>query len=110
MTGQPTYLELGVPDADAARRFYGQLLGWQPGGHMGGGNVSTSSLDVGIHGNDPGAELLVFFSVDDLDASIADLTRLGGHIHGDIVSDEGFGRFAVCTDNQGVRFALHQAT
>lgn len=108
MNGQPTYIELGVPDADAARAFYGKLLGWQPSGPAGPGNVSTPSLDVGIHGDDPQPGMLIFFDVDDLDAALGRVAELGGKVHGPIVEDEGFGRFAVCTDDQGVKFALHQ--
>lgn len=108
MTGQPTYIELGVPDADRARTFYGELLGWQPSGNAGPGNIETTSLNVGLHSDDPSSELLVFLAVDDLDASLDQLTRLGGTVHGDIQADSGFGRFAVCSDDQGVRFALHE--
>jgi uncharacterized protein len=28
MTGAPSYMELGVPDADRAVAFYGAVLGW----------------------------------------------------------------------------------
>jgi predicted enzyme related to lactoylglutathione lyase len=108
MTGQPTYIELGVPDADLARAFYGSLLGWRPSGSDGPGNVETPTLDVGLHSDDPASELLVFFAVNDLDASLEQLSQLGGTQHGDVHADPEFGRFAVCSDNQGVRFALHQ--
>lgn len=108
MTGQPTYIELGVPDADRARAFYRTLLGWQPSGTDGPGNVETPTLDIGLHSDDPTSELLVFFAVDDLDASLDNLNRLGGTQHGDVQADPEFGRFAVCSDNQGVRFALHE--
>lgn len=108
MTGQPSYIELGVPDADRARAFYGQLLGWKPSGNSGPGNVETTSLHIGLHSDDPQAEMLVFFAVNDLDTSLDDLKRLGGTIHGNVVEDAGFGRFAVCTDDQDVRFALHE--
>lgn len=53
MTGQPTYIELGVPDADRARTFYRELLGWQPSGTGGPGNIETTSLNVGLHSDDP---------------------------------------------------------
>lgn len=108
MTGQPTYIELGVPDADLARSFYGTLLGWQPSGSDGPGNVETPTLHVGLHSDDTASELLVFFAVEDLDASLEQLSQLGGTLHGNVQADPEFGRFAVCSDNQGVRFALHQ--
>ncbi|WP_152360244.1 VOC family protein [Microlunatus speluncae] len=108
MNGQPSYIELGVPDADAARTFYGALLGWRPSGAAGPGSVSTPTLDIGLHGEDPQPGLLVFLDVDDLDAAIGRVAELGGQVHGPVVEDEGFGRFAVCTDDQGVRFALRR--
>lgn len=108
MTGEPTYLELGVPDADAARAFYGRLLGWQPSGGRGPGQVDTPTLPVGIHDRDPSRSLLVFFAVDDLDASLGRVTGLGGTVTGDVHVDPGFGRWAVCADDQGVRFGLRQ--
>ena len=108
MTGEPTYIELGVPDADRARSFYTALLGWQPSGTDGPGNVETPTLQVGMHSDDPNAELLVFFAVDQLDDALAQLTQLGGKKHGEVRADPEFGRFAVCSDNQGVRFALHE--
>ena len=108
MTGEPSYVELGVPDADRARAFYGALLGWQVSGESGPGHVETPTLHIGLHADDPAAELLLFLAVDDLTASLAELDRLGGTRHGDVVNDAGFGLFAVCSDNQGVRFALHQ--
>jgi uncharacterized protein len=108
MTGQPTYIELGVPDADRARTFYGALLGWQPSGSAGPGNVETPTLQVGLHSDDPNSELLVFFAVEDLGTSLDRLNQLGGTQHGDVRADPEFGRFAVCSDNQGVRFALHE--
>lgn len=108
MTGQPTYIELGVPNADQARAFYHGLLGWQPSGTSGHGNVETPTLHVGLHSDDPGAEMLIFFAVADLDTSLDQLASLGGTQHGEVHSDAGFGRFAVCSDDQGVRFALHE--
>ena len=111
MTGQPTYIELGVPDADRARAFYGVLLGWQVSGGSGAGSIETSSLlHVGLHSDDPGAELLVFFAVDDLNAALEELDRAGGARHGDVVEEARFGRFAICSDDQGVRFGLHERT
>ncbi len=37
MTGEPSYIELGVRDGDAARSFYGALLGWTATGAGGPG-------------------------------------------------------------------------
>ncbi len=108
MTGEPSYIELGVEDADAARAFYGRLLGWQASGTEGNGQVETPSLHIGIHSGDPAATFEVFFSVEDLDASLALVTELGGQVTSEINDSPGFGRWAECVDDQDVRFGLRQ--
>jgi predicted enzyme related to lactoylglutathione lyase len=107
-SGEPSYVELGVPDADAARAFYGALLGWQPGTPSGPGSVETSTLGIGIHDGDDERHFEVFFAVVDLDASVALLTELGGGPVGEVHDSPGFGRWVECADDQGVRFGLRQ--
>ena len=58
MTGEPTYIELGVRDPDAAKAFYGQLFGWEA---RGPGQVDTRTLSIGIHGGDDAAHFEVWF-------------------------------------------------
>lgn len=84
------------------------MLNWELPGDAGPVNVRTGSLDVGMHGGDPSAEMLVFFTVSDLDESITKVQQAGGRAEGDVVTDGGFGRFQVCNDDQGVRFALRE--
>lgn len=108
MTGEPTYIELGVRDADAARTFYGALLGWKPQGTSGPGQVATPTLNIGIHDGDPSAVFEVFFAVTDLDASIERVLELGGNIQSDVNDNPDFGRWVECADDQGVRFGLRQ--
>jgi predicted enzyme related to lactoylglutathione lyase len=108
MTGEPSYLELGVPDAGAARAFFSELLGWQATDVGTGASVQTSTLGIGIHGSDPEAHFEVFFAVAELEASIARLTELGGSTIGDIQRSQGFGRWVECRDPQGVRFGLRE--
>jgi len=108
MPGEPSYVELGVPDVDAARRFYGPLLGWAPSQVGMGGEVETQSLPIGIHGGDPEAHFELFFTVDDLDTSAAQVIELGGSVLGDAHDSGEFGRWIECRDDQGVRFGLRQ--
>jgi predicted enzyme related to lactoylglutathione lyase len=61
MTGEASYIELGVRDADAARVFYGRLLGWQASGDSGPGQVDLPTLAIGIHDGDDSAIFEVFF-------------------------------------------------
>lgn len=108
MTGQPSYIELGVENADKARAFYGALLGWRPSGAAGPGQVETSTLGIGIHEHDPASHFEVFFAVADLEESLAAVRRLGGQVTSELHDSPGFGRWAECADDQGVRFGLRQ--
>jgi uncharacterized protein len=109
MSGEPSYLELGVPDVAAARAFYGALLGWEPQAMGGGASVATPTLGIGIHGGDDERHFEVFFAVPDLDAAMGQVVSLGGALIGDVHDSEGFGRWVECRDDQGVRFGLRQA-
>lgn len=108
MTGEPTYVELGVRDADAARAFYGALLGWSLGPGTGPTQVDTPTLSIGIHDGDAENHFEVFFAVDDLDIALGRVTDLGGRVVSDVHDSPGFGRWAECADDQGVRFGLRQ--
>ena len=108
MTGEASYIELGVRDADAARAFYGRLLGWQVSGDRGWGQVDSPTLSIGMHDADESSIFEVFFSVDDLDASLAQVTQLGGRVTSAVNESPGFGRWAECADDQGVRFGLRE--
>lgn len=108
MTGEPSYIELGVRDADKARRFYGGLLGWKPSGDSGPGQVDTPSLDVGIHGGDEASHFEVFFTVQDVAAALDSVRSLGGEVRGEIHDEPGYGSWVECSDDQGVRFGLRQ--
>lgn len=107
MAGEPSYLELGVPDPYAARAFYAALFGW-PGASEGPGQVDTAGLSIGVHGGDPNAHFEVFFAVPDLDAAMAKVTELGGSLVSDVTDSSGFGRWVECRDNQNVAFGLRE--
>jgi predicted enzyme related to lactoylglutathione lyase len=116
VTGELSFFEIGVGDADKARAFYGALFGWDfsdpPSGK--GAMVETPNVPGGIHGGDQGGGIYTFFAVDDLDAAAERVRELGGEaetIPGDGESDENvakFGRFMLCRDDQGSAFGLHQ--
>jgi predicted enzyme related to lactoylglutathione lyase len=108
MLGDPTYIELGVRDADMARAFYSSLFNWKPSGKSGSGQVHTSSLDIGIHDGDEASQFEVFFTVDDLDVSLAKVVELGGKSMSEVRDNSDFGRWVECADNQGVRFGLRE--
>ena len=115
MAGEPSWFEIGVADASKARAFYGTLLGWDfevgPSGEAAGAVIRTPGIDGGLHGGDEGASPYLFFKVDDLDAALERVKELGGtleHTPGDPEQAVEFGRFALCRDDQGSGFGLHE--
>lgn len=108
MAGEPSYIELGVPDPVKARAFYAQLLGWANEDADGIGQVDTGTLSIGVHGGDENRHFEVFFAVPALDASIAAVTDLGGSLASDVNDSPGFGRWIECKDDQGVAFGLRE--
>ena len=114
MAGELSFFSIGVGDVARGGAFYGDLLGWELEEVSGGLVVSGGGVDGGIHGGDAGASPYVFFRVDDLDAALARVEALGGarepvgEDHGDEDQVARFGRFALCRDDQGSSFGLHE--
>jgi len=107
-TGELGYVRLPVADLERGMAFFGELLGWefsQPGS-QGGVHILNSNFpgSIGPSGGD-GPE--VTFVVDDLEAAVATVRRLGG------TADDPDGppawRVSGCTDGAGVEFTLVQA-
>jgi predicted enzyme related to lactoylglutathione lyase len=109
MTGEPSWFEMGVPDGAKAQAFWGALLPVRFQS-MGGDSavIETAGLRGGLHDKDPDAEIRLYFAVDDIDAAVARVRELGGTSDDAGPEQEGFGRFASCVDDQGLRFGLHQ--
>ena len=102
-----------MSDDERARAFYGALFGWRFEKGVQGYGVTTPRVPGGILGYDQGEAPMLFFRVDDVDAALARVTELGGarqdiDVEGDEASQSRFGRFVLCTDDQGSPFGLHQ--
>jgi hypothetical protein len=108
VSGEPSYIELGVPDADRAVAFYGAVLGWAVDPSAGMTQIETPTLSIGVHGQDPGTHFEVLFAVPDIDAALAAVAAAGGEVVSPVTDSPGFGRWAECRDDQGVRFGLRQ--
>ena len=115
MSGEVSFIEFGAADAMTARSFYGKLFGWSfesgPGGD--GYVIDGAGVPAGVHGGDEGAAPYVFFRVDDLEAAVAAVERLGGSVDTipgaeDEASVAVFGEFRMCHDDQGSPFGLHR--
>ena len=114
MAGELSFFEIGVGDTGQARRFYGALLGWSFAEEGGGASIDAGgAVPGGLHGGDAGASPYVFFRVDDMEAALKKVRELGGEAEREIEGDSPdsvarFGRFALCKDDQGSAFGLHQ--
>ena len=112
MNGGASFFEMGVPDADRARAFYGALFDWtfHPTGEGPEAWIETppAAIRGGVHGGDHDAGIEIYFSTSDIEATCAKVRQLGGTADSPGDDTPGFGRFTRCTDDQGVRFGLHQ--
>lgn len=104
--GDLYYFTLPTADLERAQRFFGALLGWDFGGSL-GGHVENISAPPG--GLNPGTdEVILWFAVDDIHAAVAQVRSLGGTAEEPVHYDSGWS--AMCTDDQGTRFALSVPT
>ena len=78
-------------DADAARDFFRDVIGW-PHVDAGGGWLifGTGPAELGVHPGAPGTHHDVSLVCDDLEATVADLRAKGVEFTRDI-RDDGFG-------------------
>ena len=108
MSGDPCYFTLDAPDADRAKKFFGELFDWtfSSGSAPEGFNIEGPNPPGGIAGGSDEAKISLYFEVNDLDASIDKVRGLGGSADGP--HQAGPGIFALCTDDQGIEFALFE--
>lgn len=117
--GDFVWYELMTPDAEAAARFYGDVVGWivgdqydyreiqaGDGDHIGG--MLPLSPEMSAGGARPA--WVAYISVDDVDASVAAIEAAGGRCHMPARDMEGVGRFAMVTDPQGAHFYVMKPT
>ena len=108
MANQVDYFEIGTPDPEASRAFYGGLFGWTFGepspqaysmvNGNAGGLWDTSATEMG--------KWAVFYvHVDDVAASLAKAHELGATVVVPMV-DNGAITFAHLVDPTGNRFAI----
>lgn len=114
--GVPCWIDTEQPDLEAARHFYGELLGWSftdamPPGAPGSYLIATlDGQDVAAIGpGDASASWNTYVAVDDADASAAAVTAAGGTVLAAPQDAGPGGRMAVCADPEGADFRLWQA-
>ena len=111
--GALVWNELQSPDLDASASFYGELFGWKTAEFEGMQERYLGIDNGGVHNggmrtlSTPGPPgWLVYFGVEDVEQSLADVERLGGSkMAGPI--DIQIATIAVVADPQGAVFALY---
>jgi predicted enzyme related to lactoylglutathione lyase len=112
--GALVWNELASSDLDGARAFYAGLFGWElESSELGDAPYlmirNAGRGNGGMRGMTPGEPVpywLVYFGVEQLDASIERVRELGGAIHAGPL-DIQVGKIAVAADPQGAIFVLY---
>ncbi len=104
--GDLIYYFLQVADDEKAKRFYGELFGWQftPGSHPHGWNIANVEPHGGMFGTGKAGPIMVYFQVKDLEAALERVRKAGG-TPGQVQPNSA-GWHADCVDDQGLRFSL----
>ncbi|PRY46513.1 VOC family protein [Umezawaea tangerina] len=107
--GELGYHTFQVPDAEAAKSFYGAVLGWRftPGRVQEGWRIDGAGTMAGLWGGQEQVGWKLMYAVRDLDAALAEVVGRGGTAGP--VEREDYGLTAECTDDQGIGFWLWQA-
>ena len=114
-TGTPIWYELMTTDADAAQAFYADVVGWSvaPSGMAGTGDYRLLTAPDGEGAGGlmtipAGAPMqpgwFAYIGVEDVDATVGHIERLGGRIHMPPQDIPHVGRFAFVADPQGLPF------
>ncbi|MGQ0826416.1 MAG: VOC family protein [Actinomycetota bacterium] len=111
--GAFTWSELLTPDVETAAAFYGTVFGWETQKFPEMGNYTVFNLGgQGIGGAPPMADAntpphwLVYFQVDDADATVATAKQLGASVLLEPMDIPTVGRFATLADPQGAVFSV----
>ena len=118
--GVPCWIDLNVPDVEAAVAFYGGLFGWEfedttpPGAPvrylvalLGGGTVAAIASQP--EGRDRAVAWDTYVRVADADATAAGVRAAGGSVLSEPIDIGDSGRTALCADPDGAGFCLWQA-
>ena len=117
--GRFIWPDLMSTDPETAAAFYAGLFDWhaiQEESPPGSGNtyqrLHLGELPVAgiVHLTEPGlpSHWMVYLGVDDVAASLGQVTEMGGKVCFGPIQVPGKATFAVCTDNQGAAFSILQ--
>ncbi|NEX47253.1 VOC family protein [Pseudotabrizicola algicola] len=113
--GLPFWYELATADSSTSAAFYGPVMGW----HFADAGVPGFDYTIASMGTDMVAGLMapdggmsevwmMYFAVDDCDATAARARDLGGSVLQGPDDIPGTGRYAIIADPQGAVFGLMQ--
>jgi predicted enzyme related to lactoylglutathione lyase len=116
-TGTPCWADISVPDVDAAKAFYSELLGWDcrtdPRPEAGGytmcfvDDVPAAAITP-MWGDDAKAGWSVYIASDDTDLTATAVTEHGGHVLASPMNIFDAGRMAFAVDPVGATFGIWQ--
>lgn len=111
------WFELVTPDTEAAKAFYGAIIGWDTeltSGPAGPYTIFKTRDGVHVGGmlemRDMPPAWLGYVAVDDVDAFAGKIATAGGQVHKPPQDIPDVGRFAVVADPQGAMFVLFKDT
>lgn len=115
--GQMGHVEIPADDPERAKRFYGELFGWQfqeppgmEGYHMfqaGPGEVGGA---IGKRGEMASESMVQYVTVDSLDETLAKASDLGGEVITPRTEVPGMGWYGVVRDSEGGEIGLWEET
>jgi predicted enzyme related to lactoylglutathione lyase len=103
--GDVVYASVWSPDAARAGAFYSSVLGWRIDAD--GRRVQGLSQHLGLWSAASYRTTFLSHAVSDIEAAAERVRAAGGTASTAV--EEPYGLSAECTDNQGLRFALHQS-
>ncbi len=114
--GTPCWVDLMVPDQQAALDFYRDLFGWEgePGGPETGGYAVCTFKGLPVAGigptMDPATPTVwtTYLATDDADATMAKITKAGGQVMMPPMDVMDLGRMFVGVDPTGAAFGVWQ--
>lgn len=114
--GEPIWVDLGTPDPDASRAFYGALFGWTaPPGDEAFGGYANFELDgkkvaglMSLMSPDQPPAWSCYVCSDDADKTTALVEQAGGSVVAPPMAVGDLGRMAVYTDVTNALFGVWQ--
>jgi predicted enzyme related to lactoylglutathione lyase len=105
--GDVSYASLWLPDVERAAAFYGSVLDWRfvEGTTSEGRQVEgLPTQHIGIWGGEDHRTMFLCFAVDDVHEAVRRVRESGGEANEP--REEPYGTVSMCTDDQGLAFAV----